>query len=85
MVRVAMNRRLFLGLLLVAALLSLRSAVFACGIEETWIPGIYDGGDTDDALALAGFKALEAVASPVASASSPSPAAPRPSSSRSSP
>lgn len=64
MVRVAMKRRLFLGLLLVAALLSLRSAVFACGIEETWIPGIYDGGDTDDALALAGFKALEAVASP---------------------
>lgn len=64
MVGVAMNRRLLLGLLLVVALLSLRSAVFACGIEETWIPGIYDGGDTDDALALAGFKALEAAASP---------------------
>ena len=65
MVVLAMKRRLLLGLLLVAALLSLRSLVFACGIEETWIPGIYDGGDTDDALALAGSKALEAAASPV--------------------
>jgi hypothetical protein len=60
-----MKRRLLLGLLLAAALLSLRSVVFACGIEETWIPGIYDGGDTDDALALAGSKALESAASPV--------------------
>ena len=59
-----MKRRLLLGLLLIATLLSLRAAVFACGIEETWIPGIYDGGDTDDALALAGSKALEAAVAP---------------------
>jgi hypothetical protein len=60
-----MKRRLLLGLVLVATLLSLRPLVFACGLEETWIPGIYDGGDTDDALALAGSKAIAPEVSPV--------------------
>jgi hypothetical protein len=60
-----MKRRVLLGLLLVATLLSLRPVVFACGIEQTWIPGIYDGGDTDDALALAGSKAIEPTVAPV--------------------
>ena len=60
-----MKRRLLFGLLLVATLLSLRTLVFACGVEETWIPGIYDAGDIDDALALAGFKAIASEVAPV--------------------
>jgi hypothetical protein len=58
MVGGAMKRRLLLGLLLVATLVSLRPLVFAAGLEQTWIPGFYDAGDTDDALALSSFKAI---------------------------
>jgi hypothetical protein len=53
-----MKRRLLLGLLLIATLLSLRPLVFASGLEQTWISGVYDAGDTDDALALSSFKAI---------------------------
>ncbi len=63
-----MKRRLLFGLLLVATLLSLRSAVLACGIEQTWIPGMYDGGDTDNVLALSSVKAIDPAASPRAHA-----------------
>jgi hypothetical protein len=59
------GRLLLLGLFLVATLLSLRPLVFASGLEQTWIPGIYDAGDTDDALALSGNKAIGPAASPV--------------------
>jgi hypothetical protein len=59
-----MKRRLLLGLVLVATLLSLRPLVFASGLEQTWIPGVYDAGDTDDALALSGNKAIGPAASP---------------------
>ena len=59
-----MKRRLLLGLLLVATLLSMRTFALANGVEQTWIPGIYDDGDVDDALALAGSKAIECAAAP---------------------
>jgi len=59
-----MKRRLLLGLLLVATLLSMRTLALANGVEQTWIPGIYDDGDVDDALALAGSKAIECAAAP---------------------
>lgn len=59
-----MKRRLLFGLLLVATLLSLRSVVLSCGLEQTWIPGVYDGGDTDDVLALSSVKAIDPAASP---------------------
>ena len=59
-----MKRRLLLGLLLVATLLSMRTLALANGVEQTWIPGIYDDGDVDDALALAGSKAIECAAVP---------------------
>jgi hypothetical protein len=60
-----MKRRLLLGLLLIATLLSLRPLVFASGLEQTWISGVYDAGDTDDALALSSFKAIGPGASPL--------------------
>jgi hypothetical protein len=63
-----MKRRLLLGLVLVGTLVSLRPLVFASGLEQTWIPGIYDAGDTDDALALSGNKAIGPAASPVVQA-----------------
>jgi hypothetical protein len=59
-----MKRRLLFGFLLVATLLTLRSAVLSCGIEQTWIPGLYDGGDTDNVLALSSAKAIDPAASP---------------------
>jgi hypothetical protein len=59
-----MSRRILLSFVLVASLLSLRSLVLAAGIEQTWIPGIYDAGDLDDAFALSSFKALGASGPP---------------------
>jgi hypothetical protein len=59
-----MSRRILLSLVLVASLLSLRSLVLAAGIEQTWIPGIYDAGDLDDTFALSSFKALGASGPP---------------------
>jgi hypothetical protein len=61
----AMKRRLLLGVFLIATLLSLRPLVFASGLEHTWIPGVYDAGDTDDALALSSFKAIGPGAPPM--------------------
>lgn len=63
-----MKRRLLIGLLLVATLLSLRPVVLSYGIEHTWIPGIYDAGDLDAALAVLGAKAIDAAPSPRAHA-----------------
>ena len=63
-----MKRRLLFGLLLVATLLTLRSAVLSCGIEQTWIPGLYDAGDADNVLALSSVKAVDPAASPRAQA-----------------
>jgi hypothetical protein len=63
------GRRVLLSFVLVASLLSLRSLVLASGIEQTWIPGIYDAGDLDDAFALTSFKALGAPAPPRVDAS----------------
>lgn len=65
----AMSRRLLLTFVLVASLLSLRSLVLASGMEQTWIPGIYDAGDLDDAFALSNLKALGAPAPPRVDAS----------------
>jgi hypothetical protein len=65
----AMGRRVLLSFVLVASLLSLRSLVLASGIEQTWIPGIYDAGDLDDAFALTSLKALGAPAPPRVDAS----------------
>lgn len=62
--RMSLSRRVLLSFVLVASLLSLRSLVFASGMEPTWIPGIYDAGDLDDAFALSNFKALGAPAPP---------------------
>lgn len=64
-----MSRRILLSFVLVASLLSLRPLVLASGIEQTWIPGIYDGGDLDDAFALSGLKALGAPEPPRVDAS----------------
>lgn len=64
-----MSRRLLLTFVLVASLLSLRPLVLASGIEQTWIPGIYDAGDLDDAFALSNLKALGAPAPPRVDAS----------------
>jgi hypothetical protein len=64
-----MSRRLLLSFVLVASLLSLRSLVLASGFEQTWIPGMYDAGDLDDAFALSNFKALGAPAAPSVDAS----------------
>lgn len=65
----AMNRRILLSVVLVASLLSLRSLVLASGIEQTWIHGIYDAGDLDDAFVLSSFKALGAATPPRADTS----------------
>ena len=65
----AMSRRFLLSFVLIASLLSLRPLVLASGIEQTWIHGIYDAGDLDDAFALSSFKALGAPAPPRVDAS----------------
>lgn len=67
--RMSLSRRVLLGFVLVASLLSLRSLVFAAGVEPTWIHGVYDAGDLDDAFALSNFKALGAPAPPRVDAS----------------
>ena len=64
-----MSRRILLSFVLVASLLSLRSLVLAAGIEQTWIPGIYDAGDLDDTFSLSSLKALGASGPPRVDAS----------------
>jgi hypothetical protein len=68
---ISMRYRILVGLVLVASLLSLRSLVLASGFEQTWIHGIYDAGDLDDAFALSNLKALRTPAPPRADASTP--------------
>ena len=53
-----------MSFVLIASLLSLRSLVLASGIEQTWIPGIYDAGDLDETFALSSLKALGASSPP---------------------
>lgn len=65
----SLSRRVLLSFVLVASLLSLRSLVLASGIEQTWIHGVYDAGDLDDAFALSNLKALGAPAPPRVDAS----------------
>ena len=64
-----MSRRILLSFVLVASLLSLRSLVLAAGIEQTWIPGVYDAGDLDDTFTLSSLKALGASGPPRVDAS----------------
>jgi hypothetical protein len=64
-----MTRRLLVGALLVMAVMGLRPVLYASGVEQTWIPGIYDAADLDDALALSSLKAIGGVPSPMVQAS----------------
>ncbi len=65
----SLSRRILLSFVLVSSLLSLRSLVLAAGMEQTWIHGVYDAGDLDDAFALSNLKALGAPALPRVDAS----------------
>lgn len=64
-----MSRRILVSFVLVASLLSLRSLVLASGFEQTWIHGLYDAGDLDDAFALSNLKAFGTPAPPRVDAS----------------
>jgi hypothetical protein len=65
-----MKRRLLVGVLVVLAVVMLRPLLYASGVEQTWIPGIYDNGDLDDAFALSVLKAIGAEAPPTVLAAS---------------
>ena len=64
-----MCRRILVSFVLLASLMSLRTLVLASGLEQTWIHGMYDAGDLDDAFALSNFKALGTPAPPRVDAS----------------